>query len=144
MTQANEPGSSASTVGSRYPKNYVVGVIDDLQEAKQARQAFKDAGYDTEEIRLMESGEMVQKTQDIEEHKNWLQRFLSSFQSTMVETGKDIYEHEAQEGHQILHVHANTEEDVDKISKIMMQYHAHAIKFFGTWNVADVTPDSVS
>jgi hypothetical protein len=143
MTQAHDPKFPQTPGGSLYPKNYVVGIIDDLQEAQEAEQAFKQAGYDAQNIRLMESHEAVEKAQDLEEGKNWFQRFLSSFQNTTDETGSDIYQRAAQQGKQILHVRADSQEDVDKISALMMRYHAHAVKFFGTWSVADVPPQSI-
>lgn len=143
MTQAHDPKFPQSPSGALYPKNYVVGVIDNLQEAQQARQAFKDTGYDADEIRLMESGEAVQKIEQINEEKNWLQRILSSFQDTSDETGAHIYEIAARQGKQILHVRADSAEDVDKISALMKRYHAHTIKFFGTWSVADIPPERI-
>lgn len=143
MTQAHDPKFPQSPTGALYPKNYVVGVIDNLQQAQAACQAFKDAGYHADEIRLMEGHEAVQKIEQLEEEKNWLQRLLSSFQDTSDETGARIYENAARLGKQILHVHANSAEDVDKISALMERYHAHTIKFFGTWSVADIPPDSI-
>lgn len=49
----------------------------------------------------------------------------------------------AQQGKQILHVRANSDEDVNKISALMLRYHAHAIKFFSPWSVADIPPQSI-
>ena len=143
MTQAHDPKFPQTAGGSLYPKNYVVGIIDDLQEAQQAEQAFKEAGYDAQQIRLMESHEVLEKTHDLEEGKNWFQRFLSSFQGTTDETGAHIYQLAAQQGKQVLHVRADSEKDVDKISALMMRYHAHAVKFFGSWSVSDVPPQSI-
>ena len=143
MTQAYDPKFPQSASGALYPKNYVVGIIDDLQEARQAVQAFKQAGYDADEIRLMESGEVVERAQKTEEQKNPLQRVLSSFQDTTDETGAHIYQAAARQGKHVLHVRADSQEEVDKISALMQQYHAHAVKFFGPWSVADVPPQSV-
>ncbi len=143
MTQAHDPKFPQSASGALYPKNYVVGIIDDLQEARQATQAFQQAGYDADEIRLMESGEVLQTAQKVEDEKNPLQRFLSSFQNTTDETGAYIYQLAARQGKHILHVRADSHEDVDKISALMQRYHAHTIKFFGPWSVADVPPQSV-
>ena len=57
MTRAHHPNFPQTLVGSLYPVNYVVGVIDDLQEAQQAERAFKDTGHDASTTRLMESQE---------------------------------------------------------------------------------------
>lgn len=140
MTQAQDSQFPQSPSGSWYPKGYVVGVIDGLQEAQEARQAFRKAGYTAEEIRLMESKETLQKAQELEEDKNPLQRLLSSFQDTTDETGAHIYQLEAQKGNHILYVRADREEEVDKIAALMQCYHAHAVKYFGSWSVADIPP----
>jgi hypothetical protein len=91
----------------------------------------------------MEGQEVLDKAQELDEGKNWLQRFLSSFQDSTDDTGAHVYERAAQQGKQILHVRADSQEDVDKISALMMRYHAHAIKFFGPWSVSDVPPQSI-
>lgn len=143
MTQAHDPKFPQTPSGSLYPKNYVVGVIDNLQAAQQAVQAFRNAGYEAEEIRLMEGNEMLQKTRELDEQKNWLQRLLSSFQDKTDETGAYVYQREARAGKHILHVRADSPEEVDKISGLMQRYGAHTVKFFGTWSVADVPPQSV-
>lgn len=143
MTQAHDPKFPQSSSGAFYPKNYVVGIIDDREQARQARQAFKDAGYEANEIRLMESQEAQQKVQQLDEEKNWLQRILSSFQDTSDETGADVYQRAAQQGKQVLYVRAHSQDEVDKISALMQRYHAHTVKFFGSWSVADIPPGSV-
>ena len=144
MTQAHDPKFPQSASGSLYPKNYVVGVIDDHQAARQATQAFRNAGYKTEEVRLMEGQEVLQKAKELDEQKNWLQRLLSSFQDTTDETGASVYLREARAGKHVLHVRADAPEEVDKISALMQRYGAHTVKFFGTWSVADLPPQSVA
>jgi hypothetical protein len=143
MTQAHDPKFPQSTSGAWYPTDYVVGVINDFQEAQQARQAFREAGYTADEIRLMESTEAIQKARDLEKEKNPLQHFLSSFQGTTDETGAHVYLLEAQKGNHILYVHADTEEQVDEIAALMQRYHAHIIKFFGALSVADIPPQAL-
>lgn len=123
--QAHDPQFPQSSSGMLYPKNYVVGIIDDVQDA---RQAFKAAGYTTDEVRLMESQEAQQKIQELEHEKNWLQHILSSFQDTTDETSARVYQAAARAGKQILHVRANSQQEVDKISALMQSYHAHAAK----------------
>ncbi|MGH2507200.1 MAG: hypothetical protein ACRDHZ_07285 [Ktedonobacteraceae bacterium] len=141
--QAQDPNFPQTISGALYPLNYVVAVIDDLWEAQMAAQAFLDAGYDMSGIRLMNSREELQKIKDLEAHRNWLQRFLASFQGITDETGVGVYKTEAQKGHQILHVHASTKEEIEQIRDILEVYHAHTIKFFGPWFVEDIPPKHV-
>lgn len=138
--QAHDERFPQSPGGSLYPTHYVVGVIDDLREAEQAEQAFKDAGYDAGGIRLFEGQEAVEKAQKLEEQKNWLQQFLSSFQDTTDETGVSIYRKEAHRGHNILNVRADSRQEVESIRDLMTQFHAHALKYFGPWSVEDLPP----
>lgn len=140
MTQAQDPKFPQSTSGSLYPKNYVVGVIDDLSEAQQAIQAFQNAGYSAEEARLMESDEALHKVEELDQEKNVFQRFFSSFQGRTDETGVEIYRLEASKGHHILNVRADSDDQVDKIAALMQRYHGHTVKFFGPWSVADIPP----
>ncbi len=86
MTQAYHPKFPQTATGSLYPVNYVVSVIDELDMAKQALQAFADAGYDSNTVRLMDSQEALDKLYELEQQKNFFQRFLSSFQDATDDT----------------------------------------------------------
>lgn len=140
--QAHDEKFPQSASGALYPTHYVVGVIDDLREAEHAEQAFKDAGYDPCGIRLFEGGKAVEKAQELEIQKNWLQQILSSFQDTTDETGVSIYQKEARQGHNILNVRADSRQDVEHIRDLMARFHAHAMKYFGPWSVEDLPPRS--
>jgi hypothetical protein len=150
MAQAHHPKFPQTPIGSLYPVNYVVGVIDDLEEAQQAEQAFKDAGYDASTTRLMASHEAITKIQELEQSKNPFQRFFSSFQATTDETGADVYRFEAKQGHHILYVRACSTyvracspQEVAQICSLMEKFHAHTIKFFSFWAVEDIRPQNV-
>ena len=140
MAQAYSPKFPQTVSGSLYPRNYVVAVIDDMWEAEQAAQAFLDAGYSVRDIRLMRSSEALERIEELEHGRNWLQRFLSSFQGTTDETGAQVYKFEAEKGHHILHIHAISPQEVEQIRDILEVYHAHTIKYFGTWSVEDLPP----
>lgn len=140
---AYDPNFPQTISGALYPRHYVVAVIDDLWEAQMAAQAFLDAGYDISDIRLMESQEELQHIATLKARRNWLQRFLASFQGTTDETGAGIYQVEARRGHQILHIHATSDEEIENIRDILEVYHAHTIKFFGPWSVEDIPPKHV-
>ena len=143
MTQAYSPKFPQTAVGSLYPTNYVVGVIDDLEDAQQASQAFIDTGYSINETRLMESQEALEKIQELENGKNRFQRFFSSFQAATDETGADVYHFEAKLGHHILYVRAFSQNDIAKICELMEHFNAHTMKFFGVWSVADLPPRKI-
>lgn len=147
MTQAYHPKFPQTVTGSMYPVNYVVCVIDDLDQAQQALQAFKDAGYDANTVRLMTSQQALDKIQELEHQKNVFQRFISSFQDATDDTGIDIFRFEARQGNNILFVRACgaslracAPEEIRQIRDILGRYHARTIKFFSPWWVEDVLP----
>jgi hypothetical protein len=147
MTQAYHPKFPQTVTGSIYPVNYVVSVIDDLNQATKALQAFKEAGYDANTVRLMTSQEALEKIQELEQQKNFFQRFVSSFQDATDDTGIDIFRFEAREGHHILFVRACgaslracAPQEIQQIRDILGRYNARTIKFFSPWWVEDVPP----
>jgi hypothetical protein len=135
LVQAHDENFPQSASGSLYPTHYVVGIIDDVREAEQAEQAFRNAGYDSGTLRLFEGREAVEKAQELEAQKNWLQRLLSGLQDAPNET---IFQQEAQRGHSILKIRANSRQEVEYIRDLLVQFHAHTITFFGPWSVEDL------
>lgn len=147
MAQAYHPKFPQTLVGSLYPTNYIVCVIDDLEEAQKAVQAFREANYEESVVRLMDSQAALAKIQELEQRKNIFQRFLSSFQGATDETGAEVYRYEAKQGHHILYVRACatsmrtcSTKEIGEIRDILEAHHAHTVKFFGTWAVEDIPP----
>jgi len=147
MTQAYHPKFPQTPTGSLYPVNYIVSVIDDLDEAKAAVQAFKEAGYDANTVRLMDSQEALAKLDELNHQKNVFQRFLSSFEDATDDTGTDVYRFEAKEGHHLLFVRACdaslracSPEEIRQIRELLGRYHARTVKLFSPWWVEDLPP----
>lgn len=127
--------------GAIYPKNYVVGVINDPQEAERSVQALQEAGFAHQDIRLFHIEELIEHVQEAEKRRNPLQRLVATFQQGTDE-GDDtqVYLEEARLGHHILNVHAANKAQVERVREIITTYHAHTIKYFGTWTIADLPP----
>jgi hypothetical protein len=147
MTQAYHPKFPQTASGSLYPINYVVSVIDNLDEARQALQAFTDAGYDANTVRLMTSEEALEKLRELNRQKNFFQRFVSSFQDATDDTGTDVFIYEAKQGNHLLFVRACgaslracAPAEIQQIRDILGRYHARTIKFFSPWWVEDILP----
>ena len=145
MAQAYNPKFPQTLVGSLYPTNYIVCVIDDLEEAQKAVEAFRGANYEDSVVRLMDSQAALAKIQELEQRKNVFQRFFSSFQGATDETGAEVYRYEAKQGHHILYVRACASSirtcstrEISEIRSILEKHHARAVKFFGTWAVEDI------
>jgi hypothetical protein len=123
-------------------------VIDNLDEAQQALQAFTNAGYDVNTVRLMTSQEALDKLHELERQKNFFQRFVSSFQDATDDTGIDVFTFEAKQGSNLLFVRACgaslracSTAEIKQIRDILSRYHARTIKFFSPWWVEDVLPE---
>ncbi len=145
MTQAYNPKFPQTPGGSLYPTNYIVCVFDNLADGRQALQAFRDAGYEADTVRLMDASETIAKVSELEKRKNPFQRFFSSFQGATDETGAEIYLLEAKEGHHILYVRACATsmrtcrtDEISEIRAILKAHKARTVKFFGTWAVEDI------
>lgn len=134
-----EPHLAQGVPGSIYPKGYVVGVVDDLQEAEQEIRALQDAGFALEDIHLDRSEEMLRREAELAGPRSWRQRFRVAFQWGTDE-GPDIqtYFQEARRGHHILSVRAHLARHIDQIYAIMTTYHTHQIKHFGAWTITDM------
>lgn len=145
MSHAYDPRFPQTAIGSLYPTNYIVCVFDDLDDAREALQDLRAAGYEDETVRLMDAQETLAKIQELEQKKNRFQRFFSSFQGATDETGAEVYRFEAREGHHILYVRACASSirtcstrEISRICVTLKRYHGHTVKFFGTWAVEDI------
>ena len=127
--------------GGMYPKDYVVAVFDDLQDAEKAVQELQKTGFGAEDIRLLRGQELIERFQNVEnveKKQNPLSRLAGAFQGA--EEGDDTvaYLEEARKGHSILNVYAGKTERAEQISDILTRYHAHHIKYYGHWAITNL------
>jgi hypothetical protein len=122
-----------------FPRKYVHSVFKDLQQAEQAIQALHDAGYDARDIHLLASQEFVAAIEHRLQQKNALSETLMRFfASTDDGFPGDMYLHEARRGHHILVVYLPRAEQMEQVRDLLAPYHAHFIKYIGTWTVTDL------
>jgi hypothetical protein len=122
-----------------YPLHRVVGVIDTLQEAEQAVRALQDAGYQAQDVHLIPSQEFIAGVREWEHRKSPLAQTVEIFLASDDDGfPRDTYLHEAEQGHVILSVRLSTSEQVNQVRDILVNYHAHHIKSFGRWAIADL------
>ena len=127
--------------GGMYPKDYVVAVFDDLQDAEKAVQALRKAGFGVEDIRLLRGQELVarfQNVENVEKKQNPLSRLTGAFQGAEEGADTAAYLEEARKGHSILNVYAGNTERAEQISNILTRYRAHLIKYYGNWTITDL------
>ena len=122
-----------------YPIHRVVCVIDSLQEAKQAVHALQDAGFSAEDIHLIQSQDFIAGVQEWKQRKNPLSQVVEIFLASYDEGFPgETYLYEAEQGHAILSVRLPSPEQVNQVRDILVNYHAHQIKYFGRWAITDV------
>jgi hypothetical protein len=122
-----------------YPLHRLVGVIDTLQEAEQAVRALQDAGYHAQDVHLIPGQDFIAGVQEWKQRKSPLAQVVEIFLASDDEGfARDTYLHEAEQGHAILSVRLPSSEQVNQVRDILVNYHAHQIKYFGRWAIEDV------
>ncbi len=123
-----------------YTEDYVVAVIDDLQEAEAAAETLRQAGFGEGEIRLFEGAQVAGRIDETAKRRSLLERAVVSVRSVASDESiiSEDYEQEAREGHQLLVVHTETQEQVNQAYRILRAHHGHAIEHFGRWVITDL------
>lgn len=123
-----------------YTEDYVVAVIDDLQEAEAAADALHQAGFGMGEVRLFDGAQVAGRIDETEKRRSLLERAVVSVRSTASDESliSEDYEEEAREGHQIVVVHTESQEQVNQAYHILRAHHGHAIEHFGRWVITDL------
>jgi hypothetical protein len=123
-----------------YPEDYIVAVIDDFEEAEAAASALHQAGFGNGEVRLFEGPQAAEKLDETEKRRNLLERAAVSVRGVTSDESiiSEDYEEEARNGHHILVVHAETDEQVGRAYQIVRAHHGHAIEHFGRWVITDL------
>ena len=122
-----------------YYIHQVVSVIDTLQEAEQAVHALQDAGYHAQDIHLISSQEFIADVREWKQQKNPLSRLVEIFLGSDDEGFPGaMYLDEAEQGHAILSMRLSASEQMNQVRDILVNYHAHQIKYFGRWAITDL------
>ncbi len=141
MAQDRDPNFPINPAGNVHPKDYVVAVFNDQNDAEKAVQALRDAGFGANDIRLLSGQELTERfheVETVEKKRNPLSRLAGAFVQGAEEEGDTAaYLEEARRGHTILNVYAGKPEQVKRISELLSKHHAHKIKYYGTWTITN-------
>ncbi|HEY7126865.1 MAG TPA: hypothetical protein VH540_23205 [Ktedonobacterales bacterium] len=123
-----------------YAEDYEVAVIDDVEEARAAVAALHQAGFDEGEARLFDGKQAVEQFDETEKRRSLLERAVVSVRTVASDESiiSEDYEEEAREGHQLVVVYTETQEQVDQAYQILLAHHGHAIEHFGRWVITDL------
>ncbi|MBA2677918.1 MAG: hypothetical protein H0U76_05925 [Ktedonobacteraceae bacterium] len=128
------------------PTNYVIGAIDQLQEAQQAVQALQDAGYAAPDILLISSQDFIEAIKQREQQK--ISSFEKAAHKFFISSDEgfpmDTYLQQVQRGAHILAVYTSTADQAQQIAQILNKYHAHQLNYFSRWTTTNFpSTDSV-
>lgn len=126
--------------GVFYPTNYITAVIDDLDEATLASVDLQQVGFATNDIVFDTNLQAFERIQSYKQRHGLLKSFMS-FVASVASDEADVYllyALEAAQGHHLLNVYAPKPELVERAHRILKAHHAHTMKFFGRWTVADL------
>ena len=120
------------------PTNYVIGVIDQLQEAEQAVQALQNAGYAVQDMLLIPSQDFIEAIKQRRQQTSAFKRVMHAF-SVSSDEGfpADLYLQQAQRGAHMLAVYASRGEQAQQIVQELHAYHVHHLKYFSQWTTTD-------
>ena len=133
-------GVFAGLLAAWYPKDYVVSVVDDLDEAEQAAEALRQAGFPAADVRLFRSEEIVGALRAIAANRNVFQRIGAAIQRELTEEGaanKD-YDADALAGRHILTVLAAEPDEIERARKVLVEHGARRIMHYKRWTITDL------
>ena len=112
-----------------FPRKYVHSVFVDLQDAMQAAQALRAAGFNERDIYVLESHNFVEA---VGRNQSFL-GFLTSMDD-------DVYQREANQGRSFLAVRPANYAQLNQIRCLLAAHHASLARYIDTWTVAELLP----
>ncbi len=120
--------------------NWVVGVIDDPEEANTAYKAAIAAGVAKEDIVLLSGPGATAVVEEKEACMSPLARLYARVTQVATDPGnaEREYREEAAQGHAILSIRAESSGQIVRAQEVLMAHHAHRVKHFGQWTLIDL------
>jgi hypothetical protein len=110
-----------------FPRKYVLSVFVNLQDAMQAAFALSAAGFDKQEIHILQSQEFVKS----------IMQDQSPFQ-VITSIDYDIYVREAHRERFFLAVRADAYGQLNQIRDLLAIHHAYLANYIDTWTVTEL------
>jgi hypothetical protein len=118
-------------MGHLYPVGDIVGVIDDQAGVDQLVQALKAAGVPESDIDLVDGAWFAQVMRANKESWNPIQRALALLAADEGEVVRAYIQH-AEQGHNIVVVHADQPETWASIANQLRAHGAHDLRHYGS------------
>ncbi|HZU70334.1 MAG TPA: hypothetical protein VFA09_23895 [Ktedonobacteraceae bacterium] len=128
--------------GDSYPHKYVHSVFVNEQDATQAIQALRAAGYTPDDIHFMAGQDFVQAAAQGDRQENNLSQSLFHFISSLQYDVTDAYLKEARRGHYILSVRISRHDQIAEVRDILALHHGELLQYVDAWTRADLSDSS--
>jgi len=126
--------------GAIYPRDDVVAVFADLQQAHQADAALHAAGVSDDDSDVLPPEWVLAADRDIDQRRGWIGRFAARISALLSDDGHYIqtYSEEARRGHSLLLVHAATPAVVEQVRQVLSAHGARSMRHFGHLAVTEL------
>jgi hypothetical protein len=114
---------------SPFPRKYVHSVFVNLQDARRAALALLAAGFDEQDIYVLQGHDFVEAL----EQGHSVLGFLTSMDH-------DVYLREASRGRFFLVVRPANFGQLKQIRELLAPHHAYLAKYIDTWTVSELLP----
>ncbi len=122
--------------GTFYPKRYMVAGFDTSEQANQAVEALKQAGF--EDVRHWTPAQVLERHQHFLEQRGAVQRAEGELSSEEKDALND-YLALAKQGHHFVTVYVPEESEVEQAESILESHDAHATHYYGDWQIIDLS-----
>lgn len=124
-------------LGTFYPKDFVVAVVDDLARAEAAVTTLRDAGLQEEDVMLRPGGHVLANYRAYQEQRNLLDRLAPLFPSEESDVMRE-YIDEAEQGRTFVAVRAPERDRRDRVGEILRAHGGRAIRYYGPRTITDL------
>lgn len=122
--------------GTFYPKRYMVSAFGTAQQANQAAEALKDAGYD--DVRSWVPPQVLERHEQFMQQRSPAQRVEGELSSDEKDALND-YLSLARQGHHFVTVYVPDESEVEQVESILEANGAKSTHYYGEWKLTDLS-----
>jgi intergrase/recombinase len=118
-----------------YPTRYIIAVFDTAAQAEQAVAAVKQVRC---EARHATPQQVLERAHEFLRERSPVQRLEGVIASDEKDAMKE-YISLAEQGHHFVDVYVPEESEVTQVESILEAHHAHAMHYYGEWELVDLS-----
>jgi hypothetical protein len=134
----NFASEQTDLLGSVNPKHTLVGVVDNEQEAAEARRALEQAGFPASAIATYSGQEVLENHRRFDENKSVGSKIGSLFPSQEDDIMK-AYLSAAEAGAHFVTVHAEDNEARDRAAEALRSVGARLLRYYADMTIVDLS-----